>query len=75
MVKQDRVAFFNANALTTKKAILYRLTPYFIRALALKNVNAISKAFLAFYGSKTRASKNGKAHYCKFFCNSATVQF
>ena len=46
-----------------------------IRALALKNVNAISKAFLAFHGSKTFASKNCKPHYCKKFCNSATVQF
>ena len=45
------------------------------RALVLKNANAISKAFLAFQGSKTCASRNGKAYYCKFFCNSATVQF
>ena len=46
-----------------------------LRALALKNANAISKAFLAFHGSKTCASKNCKPQYCKFFCNSATVQF
>ena len=45
-----------------------------LRALALKNANG-SKAFLAFQGSKTFASKNCKSHYCKFFCNSAIVQF
>ena len=38
-----------------------------LRVLALKNANAISKAFLAFQGSKTFASKNCKSHYCKFF--------
>ena len=46
-----------------------------IRALALKNAKVISKVLLAFQGSKTCTSRNGKAHYCKFFCNSATVQF
>ena len=46
-----------------------------LRALAMKNANVISKAFLAFQGLKTCASRNGKAHYCKFFCNSTTVQF
>ena len=34
-----------------------------IRALALKNVNAISKDFLTFYGSKTFASENYKLCY------------
>ena len=34
-----------------------------IRALVLKNVNAISKDFLAFYGSKTFASENCKLCY------------
>ena len=47
----------------------------FVRALALKNAKVISKVLLAFQGSKTCTSRNGKAHYCKFFCNSATVQF
>ena len=46
-----------------------------IRALALKNANAIFKAFLTFQCSKTLASKNVKPHYCKIFYNSATVQF
>ena len=49
--------------------------PKLSRALALKNANAISKAFLAFHNSKTFASKNGIPYYCKIFCNSATVQF
>ena len=52
---------------------IYTFQP--IRALALKNANAISKAFLVFHSSKTFASKNGIPHYCKFFCNSATIQF
>ena len=46
-----------------------------LRALALKNANAISKGFLTFHGSKMSASKNCKPHYCKIFCNSATIQF
>ena len=46
-----------------------------IRALALGNANAKSKGNLAFLTSKQSASGNGKQHYCKFFCNSATVQF
>ena len=44
-----------------------------VRVLALKNANAISKDFLAFHGSKTFALENCKPHYCKIFCNSATV--
>ena len=46
-----------------------------VRALALGNANAKSKGNLAFLTSKQSASGNGKQHYCKFFCNSATVQF
>ena len=46
-----------------------------LRALALKNANAISKPFLAFYGLKCAASKDAKYNYCKNFYNSATVQF
>ena len=46
-----------------------------IRALALKDANAISKPFLAFYGLKCAASKDAKHNYCKNFYNSATVQF
>ena len=57
------------------KVILFQSQFNTLRALALKNANAISKAFLAFQGLKTCASRNGKAHYCKFFCNSTTVQF
>ena len=46
-----------------------------LRALALKNANAIFKAFLTFQGSKSLASNNAKPYNCKNFCNSATVQF
>ena len=46
-----------------------------VRALALENANAKSKGNLTFSTSKQPASGNGKQHYCKFFCNSATVQF
>ena len=45
----------------------------FVRALALKNANAISKDFLAFHGSKMFASKNCKPYYCKIFCNTVAV--
>ena len=46
-----------------------------IRALVLKNVNAISKDFLAFYGSKTFASENCKLCYStiltlELYCSS-----
>ena len=58
----------------TAKESGYSMSGSFI-ALALKNANAISKAFLAFHSSKTFASKNGIPHYCKIFCNSTTVQF
>ena len=47
----------------------------FLRALALKNANAIFKPFLTFYGSKCAASKDAKHRNCKSFYNSATVQF
>ena len=47
----------------------------FLRALALKNANAIFKPFLTFYGSKCAASKDAKHRNCKKFYNSATVQF
>ena len=46
-----------------------------IRALALKNANAIFKTFLTFYGSKCAASKDAKHRNCKKFYNSATVEF
>ena len=46
-----------------------------LRALALKNANAIFKPFLTFYGSKCAASKDAKHRNCKKFYNSATVQF
>ena len=52
-----------------------RFSIVILRALALENVNAISKDFLAFHSSKTFASENCKPHYCKNFCNNATVQF
>ena len=47
----------------------------FIRALTLKNANAIFKPFLTFYGSKCAASKDAKHRNCKKFYNSATIQF
>ena len=53
----------------------WHLGPLQVRALALKNANAISKPFLAFYGLKCAASKDAKHNYCKKFYNSATVQF
>ena len=46
-----------------------------LRALALKNANAIFKPFLTFYDSKCAASKDAKHTNCKKFYNSATVQF
>ena len=46
-----------------------------LRALALKNDNTISKRNLAFATLKSSASKNCKGKYCKFFCNTATMQF
>ena len=46
-----------------------------IRALALKNANAISKENLAFITLKSSISKNCKGKYCKFFAILATVQF
>ena len=48
---------------------------YALRALVLKNANAISKGNLAFAALKSSASKNCKGKYCKFFCNAATMQF
>ena len=53
------------------------LLAYFIRALALKNANAISKENLAFAALKSSASKNCKGKYCKFFlqyCYSAILK-
>ena len=46
-----------------------------VRALALKNDNAIFKPFFTFYGSKCAASKDVKHRNCKKFYNSATLQF
>ena len=46
-----------------------------LRALALENANAISKENLAFAALKSSASENCKGKYCKFFCNTATMQF
>ena len=68
-------------ALATETIWVFRscesnLNVYFfiLRALALGNANAKFKGNLAFLTSKQSASGNGKQHYCKFFCNSATVQ-
>ena len=46
-----------------------------LRASALKNANAVSKGNLSFAALKSSASKNCKGKYCKFFCNTATMQF
>ena len=46
-----------------------------LRALALGNANAKCKENLAFVAPKCSTSENCKAKYCKFFCNTATVQF
>ena len=49
-------------------------TNMYIRALALENANAIFKGNLAFAALKSSASENCKGKYCKFFCNTVTVQ-
>ena len=54
---------------------MYLLCYEALRALALKNANAIFKPFLTFYGSKCAASKDAKHRNCKKFYNSATVEF
>ena len=46
-----------------------------IRALALGNTNVKCKGYLAFQALKCITSGNAIAKYCKFFCNSVTVQF
>ena len=46
-----------------------------LRALALGNANVKFKGNLAFLTSKLSRAVNGKQHYCKFFCNTVTVQF
>ena len=84
--RKEKKVFLRANTVANLKKILEveRLLEVFFwcllsklgfRALALKNANAIFKAFLIFQGSKTLVSNNDKPHYCKNFCNSATVQF
>ena len=46
-----------------------------LRALALKNAHAKCKGNLAFQAPKSSPSGNAIANYCKFFYNSAIVQF
>ena len=55
--------------------VSYTISGKLVRALALKNANAIFKPFLTFYDSKCAASKDAKHTNCKKFYNSATVQF
>ena len=43
--------------------------------LALGNATAKCKGYLAFQAPKCIALGNAIAKYCKFFCNSATMQF
>ena len=61
--------------LITPMSLVLNLAEVQIRALALKNANAISMGNLTFAALKSSASKNCKGKYCKFFCNTATVQF
>ena len=42
---------------------------------ALGNASAKCKENLAFTTPNVTASENSKLKYCKFFCNTATVQF
>ena len=42
---------------------------------ALGNAGAKCKENLAFAAPNVTASENSKLKYCKFFCNTATVQF
>ena len=75
-LKWQNVTNFNLNP--SLKLFYYppiKATSCILRALALENANAKSKGNLTFSTSKQPASGNGKQHYCKFFCNSATVQF
>ena len=66
---------FGDNFRSTLKNNVSASNNVFLRALALKNANAIFKPFLTFYGSKCAASKDAKHKNCKKFYNSATVQF
>ena len=66
---------FLPNAYNQKAYLLLAHFSILISTLALKNANAISKPFLAFYDLKCVASKDAKHNYCKKFYNSATVQF
>ena len=44
-------------------------------SISTGNANAKCKENLAFQAPKCSASGNAKSKYCKFFCNTATVQF
>ena len=46
-----------------------------VRILTLENANAKCKGYFAFQAPKCIASGNAIAKYCKFFCNTAIVQF
>ena len=46
-----------------------------VRAAALNNAKPKFKRNLAFQVPKSSPSGNAVAKYCKFFCNSATLQF
>ena len=48
---------------------------FYIRASALGIVNAKCKENLAFQAPKCLASGIVKPKHCKFFCNTATMQF
>ena len=54
---------------------MYEEIGWYLRALALGNANAKCKRYLAFQVPKCIASGNAITKYCKFFYNSATVQF
>ena len=46
-----------------------------IRASALHNAKPKCKENLSFQALKSSPSEDATANYCKYFCNSATVQF
>ena len=59
----------------TQNICLSWCTKQLLRALALGNANAKYKGYLVFQAPKCIASGDAIAKYCKFFCNSAIVQF
>ena len=59
----------------TQNICLSWCTEQLLRALGLGNANAKCKGYLVFQAPKCIASGDVITKYCKFFCNSAIVQF